>query len=139
MHRPKMSRIARSVWTVQTARKQPPIAASNRHLLKLLLLAPALALLVAWPFLAPTDPDYWWHARTGQLIAETGRVPLVDPYSFTAVGQRWVTHEWLTELLLFVVQHQFGYVGNVLLFGVLGSLAAVALYATCRRWGVGEM
>jgi hypothetical protein len=111
----------------------------DRRLLKALLLAPALALVVAWPALAPTDPDYWWHVRTGQLIADTGQVPLFDPYSFTAAGQRWVTHEWLSELLFYVVQHQVGYLGDVLLLAALGCLAAIALYATCRRWGVGEL
>jgi hypothetical protein len=126
------------VGTLQTGCVQPSTH-GDRRLLRVLLLARALALVVAWPALAPTDPDYWWHARTGELIAQTGRVPLADPYSFTAAGQRWVTHEWLSELLFYAVQHQFGYVGNVLLLGALGCLAVVALYATCRRWGVGEL
>jgi hypothetical protein len=38
-----------------------------------------------------------------------------------------------------VVQHQWGYVGNVVLIGFLGSGAVLLLYATCRRWGVGEL
>ena len=34
--------------------------------------------------------DYWWHLRTGALIAETGAVPRVDPYTYTAEGSRWI-------------------------------------------------
>ena len=30
--------------------------------------------------------DYWWHLRTGQLIAETGAVPKLDPFTFTVPG-----------------------------------------------------
>jgi hypothetical protein len=33
--------------------------------------------------MAYTDPDYWWHLRTGHLIVDTG-VPHTDPFSFTA-------------------------------------------------------
>jgi hypothetical protein len=98
-----------------------------------------LAFVAAWPVLAPTDPDYWWHTRTGQLIVESGAVPTTDPYSFTAAGQPWVAHEWLTEVLFYVVQHQFGYVGNVVLIALLGCLAAVLLFVTCRLRGVGDL
>jgi len=90
-------------------------------------------------FSLATDPDYWWHVRTGQYIYETATLPRVDIYSHTAVGQPWVTHEWLTELLLYVVYRQFGYVGNVVLFALIGLLTSAAVYATCRRRGVGDL
>jgi hypothetical protein len=103
------------------------------------LLAPVLVFVGSWPALVPTDPDYWWHVRTGQLIVESGAIPHADVFSSTALGQPWITHEWLTELVFYVLQAHFGYVANVLLIGALGSLAALALYATCRRWGAGEL
>jgi hypothetical protein len=116
-----------------------PAARIRPRLVTALLVAPLLIFVAAWPLLAPTDPDYWWHARTGQLIVDTGRVPTTDPYSFTAAGQPWVAHEWLAEVLFYAVQHQFGYVGNVVLIALVGSLAAVLLFATCRLRGVGEL
>ena len=36
------------------------------------------------------DPDYFWHVATGRLILETGRIPIVDPFSFTWAGRPWV-------------------------------------------------
>jgi hypothetical protein len=30
-----------------------------------------------------TDPDLWWHLRTGQLIVETSHISHTDPFSFT--------------------------------------------------------
>ncbi|HEX6655663.1 MAG TPA: hypothetical protein VF153_05565, partial [Candidatus Limnocylindria bacterium] len=87
---------------------------------------------------AATDPDYWWHVRTGQYIVETGTLPRVDMYSYTVPNRPWVTHEWLTEVLLYSVQLRFGYVGNVVLFGLLGALTALAVYAACRAHGLGE-
>jgi hypothetical protein len=89
--------------------------------------------------LAPTDPDYWWHALTGQLIVQSGSVPTTDLYSFTAAGQPWIAHEWLTEVLFYVVQHQAGYVGNVALLALLGCLTVLMLFATCRVRGVGDL
>jgi hypothetical protein len=109
---------------------------------ELLLLAPMLLFIFAsYCLLATvvqTGPDYWLHVRTGQYIAESGAVPRADLYSYTIAGQPWVAHEWLTELLLYFVQQRFGYVGNVLLFGLIGTLTALAVYATCRLLGWGR-
>jgi hypothetical protein len=104
-----------------------------------LLLAPLVVILVVWCAFLPTDPDYGWHVRTGQLIAELHGVPRTDPFSFTAVGNAWNVHEWLTELLQYVVQQQVGYIGNVVVFGVLMAITAVAMFRTCRLWGLGEL
>ena len=103
-----------------------------------LVLLPLFLLIFAQPFKALTDPDYWWHVRTGQYIFQTGTVPMVDIYSYTMPGKPWVAEEWLSELLLYVVSLHVGYVGNVVLFGVIGVLTGLVVYATCRRRGVGE-
>ncbi|MBI4491276.1 MAG: hypothetical protein HY690_00580 [Chloroflexi bacterium] len=154
--------MARSTWVAEAGRRQgnplgrpspldgrPQIAkapASERLGLlarpgvrAALLVAPLLFLVFYNHFFANTDPDYWWHVRTGQYIYETGTLPRQDLYSYTAVGHPWVTHEWLTELLFYVVQQQMGYVGNVALFGLVGAFTWLAVYATCRRRGVGEL
>jgi hypothetical protein len=47
--------------------------------------------------------DYWWHLRTGALILEQGAVPRADPFSFTAAGVPWADHEWLFQVLTFLV------------------------------------
>jgi hypothetical protein len=56
-----------------------------------------------------TDPDFWWHLRTGQLIVETHVIPHTDLYSFTNNGKPWVAHEWLTELLIYGLYRLGGY------------------------------
>jgi hypothetical protein len=102
------------------------------------LLAPLLLLTALRYFYVPTDPDYWWHVRTGQLILETGALPRADDFSYTVAGQPWVTHEWLTEVIWYLVQSRFGYVGNVLLFAALGTTTCLLVYTTCRARGIGE-
>jgi hypothetical protein len=76
-----------------------------------------------------TDPDYWWHLRTGKLILDTGSIPTTDPFSFTAAGRAWVTHEWLSEVLIAGVQSLFGYAGNTVLF----TAAAIGAIAVSHR------
>jgi hypothetical protein len=114
------------------------VASSRFRAWGALLLAPVLLLVVARQFFALTDPDYWWHVRTGQYIYETGAVPHADFYSFTAAGQPWIAHEWLTEFLFYVVQQHAGYLGNVLLFGLVSAGTILAVYAACRLRGVSE-
>jgi hypothetical protein len=121
-----------------SGRTSSSVLASSRVRLALLL-TPLLVAIFSQPLRALTDSDYWWHVRTGQMIFETGAVPRVDPYSHTMGGQPWVTHEWLTELLMYLVERDLGYVGNAVVFGLIGAITWLAVYATCRRWGVGEV
>jgi hypothetical protein len=54
------------------------------------------------PFSQPllNDPDTLWHIRTGQWILDHAQVPTVDFYSYTAVGKRWISTEWLSEIFI---------------------------------------
>jgi hypothetical protein len=87
----------------------------------------------------PTDIDFWWHLKTGELIAHSGAVPRTDPFSYTAFGQPWVVHEWLWELITFFVYRQGGYALAVLLSAVLVTLTYVLLYRLLRQLGVNEI
>jgi hypothetical protein len=87
----------------------------------------------------PTDIDFWWHLRTGQLIAESGAVPRVDPFSFTAAGRPWVAHEWLWELGVFRLYRLGGYRAAVLLSAIIVTLAYTVLYRLLRRLGANEI
>lgn len=46
------------------------------------------------------DPDTLWHLAAGKWMVSNGRIPLTDPFSFTRLGEPWVAHEWLSELLM---------------------------------------
>ena len=81
------------------------------------------------------DPDFFWHVTTGQLIAETGRVPSVDPFSFTWSGKPWTPHEWLSELVMFWLVDGLGRVGALVAFGVLPAAIMVVMAAMLARQG----
>jgi hypothetical protein len=81
-----------------------------------------------------TDPDFFTHVRTGQLIVETGQIPTTDPFSFTWAGQPWTLHEWLSEVVMYLLITALGVLPSLLLFGLIpGALLAILLYALVRR------
>jgi hypothetical protein len=78
-----------------------------------------------------TDPDIWWHLETGQYIVEHKSVPHTDPFSYTRAGERWVAHEWLTDILLYVLDVTTGFGGMIVVFAVILCAAFFLLYLRC--------
>ncbi len=74
------------------------------------------------------DPDFWWHLRTGQLIAETGSIPRADLFSFTLPGKAWVAHEWLTELAFYGLYKAGGYGLLMAAFSLIITAAFLLVY-----------
>jgi hypothetical protein len=100
---------------------------SVRRLLVFVLLA-VVFVLAARPI---TDPDFWWHLRTGKFIVETHAVPHADIYSSTFAGREWVAHEWLSEVLMWLVNQAFGYTGLVVFFALVITAAMWVAYRRC--------
>lgn len=73
-----------------------------------LFLAAVLLLSVIPITSAVRDPDFWWHLRTGQLIADRGGLLGTDPFTYTVSDHHWVMHEWLTEVLFAALHHAGG-------------------------------
>ena len=70
------------------------------------------------------DNSLFIHLRTGLDLVATGRVPRVDPYSFTAGGDPWVVQSWLASLLYGLVEAAGGFPAVRLLHGLLYGLVA---------------
>ena len=78
-----------------------------------------------------TDPDVWWHLRTGQLIIQNHRVFHTDPYSFTRSGQPWVNHEWLSDVLIFGVYRLAGWGGLIVTFAAIIASTLLLVFLRC--------
>lgn len=102
---------------------------STRRLLAFVLLA-SLFTVTAGQI---TDPDFWWHLRTGQLIFETRSVPHADPFSFTAGGREWVAHEWLTEASMYAAYRLAGWGGLIVSFAAVMTGALMIVYRRAAR------
>ena len=79
-----------------------------------------------------TDPDVWWHLRTGQLMLQTHKVFHTDPYSFTKFGQPWTDHEWLSQVLIFALYRLTGWGGLIVAFGAITAAAFLMVFLRCR-------
>ncbi len=75
-----------------------------------------------------TDPDVWWHLRTGQLTLQNHRVFHADPYSFTRLDQPWVDHEWLSQVFIFVLYRIAGWGGLIVGFAALVAAAFLLVF-----------
>ncbi len=67
--------------------------------------------------------DLWWHLETGRWMLAHHRLPVEDPFSFTAFMRPWHDVEWLSELAMYGVWKIAGEAG--LVFGAALALAAV--------------
>ncbi len=89
---------------MKIASSHPTTTPPNRGLLTpergavVFLFAVAVALSVA----TTTDPDLWWHLRTGELIVNDG-IPRDDVFSFTLPGTEWITHEWGSQVIMWLL------------------------------------
>jgi len=59
------------------------------------------------------DLDLWLHLRMGYWICHHGFVPSYDVLSCTIAGKPWVNHEWLFQVLVYQIQHGFGFNGLI--------------------------
>src|ERR1700719_1802349 len=82
-----------------------------------------------------TDPDLWWHLRTGQWIVETGHVPHSDPFSFTRAGHAWVSHEWLSEVAFYELWKHGGAAALIVFSAIITTAGFLLLYLRCRLCG----
>ena len=115
---------------------------------------PAIAALLAavlwlgWFSPESYDSDFWWHLKTGQYMVENHTLPVPDPFAFTTAraGQAYpgealtrrfnLTHEWLAQVLFYLVWRATGFGGMVLFrAALLTAFCAVVGLVAWRRCG----
>jgi hypothetical protein len=99
---------------------------SRSRLLFLLILS---AVFVA-SFFKIADLDFWWHLKTGEIIVQQKAFPHHDIYSFTAFGREYIDHEWLFQVLQYLVYDSLGPLGIIL----FKTLILVLIYWISARF-----
>ena len=111
------------------------------------MLALSAVCLIGWFSPEISDPDFWWHLRTGQYIAGKRALPVPDPFAYTTAMARTsyaaeprtrqfnLTHEWLAQVLMYSVYRAGGFAGIVLAraAALAGFCGLVGLVAYQRR------
>jgi hypothetical protein len=102
---------------------------ADRRVLAVFALAATLASLYA---MRSADADLWGHLRYGQLFVEEGGLPAADPFAWTSAGRQWSSHEYLSQVLLWLAYAAGGPPGLVILKCLVGGAAMYSLYAAIR-------
>jgi hypothetical protein len=76
----------------------------------------------------PLDGDTWWHLRSGEETFTQGSPLVIDVFSYTRYGESYISHSWLTDLLLFLIYKGFGFTGLSAWIGILALLALFLMY-----------
>jgi len=93
---------------------------------------PVLAALIA--NLSAVDLAY--HLRAGSMFLDTGQIPTVDTFSFTAPGAAWLNQQWGAQVVLAAVYRVAGWTGlTVLRAGLIGVIFG-CVFEACRLRGL---
>lgn len=48
--------------------------------------------------------DYWWHIKAGEYIVQNKSIPYNDVFSWFGIQENlhWYSHEWLSEIFIFI-------------------------------------
>ena len=77
------------------------------------------------------DPDFWWHLATGRYIVQTRSIPRHDVFSYTATDHKWITHEWLTQILMIGLYNAGGLTALLLATSAVIALTFAVVYLQC--------
>ena len=113
------------------AKTAAPVRPAPPTWLHPLLLALTAILFLTWFTGEVGDTDIWLHLMTGRHTLETRALTVPDPFSFTSnlnstaypgeAKTRYfnLTHEWLAQILMYVIHAAAGFPGLVLLRALL--------------------
>jgi len=74
-----------------------------------------------------TGDDTYWHIKVGEWIVANHKVPTTGIFSYTASDFPWVSHEWLSAVLIYAVFYIAGWPGLVFLATVSITIAMLLL------------
>lgn len=93
-------------------------------LLSVIYLLPAISILL--PIVS--DPDIWWHLRTGKWIVNNGAPPVTDPFSVYGEGKPWIVYSWLFDVWMYGLVYTFGEQGIIFFTLTFSLLILMALH-----------
>ena len=94
------------------------------------MVLPILAITLTFVSLYVIPNDYWWHIKAGEYIVTNKAIPFTDVFSWIGIkeGFYWHSHEWLTEVVLFLNFKLFGQCSGYIFAVSLVLVLAILLY-----------
>jgi hypothetical protein len=106
---------------------------TERLTARTLLLGGVLTITLALFTSSEQDPDFWWHLRIGRWMVENGRLPSTDIFTFTVPNHVWTDHEYLTEILIWLVYSTAGLAVLCVAFGLITWAGFWLIYRQVRH------
>lgn len=81
------------------------------------------------------DYDLYWHLANGREMLAIGQIVNEERFSYTAYGTPFQNHEWLSQILFYVIYDRWGGTGLLVLKVCLSLLIVAVTYHTLRLLG----
>jgi len=96
--------------------------------IKLFILFFGLMFLAA--LTASLGNDYFWHVKAGEYMVKNLTIPYVDVFSWYGIQKSlyWISHEWLSEVVIYTFKFLFGNAAPYVFCGVVHALIIGFLY-----------
>jgi hypothetical protein len=92
-------------------------------------------ILLITTFLIPIKADdIWWHLKAGEYIFTHLSLPDQNMFSFTAPDHSWLPHEWLSELVFYVIYKTLGHQGLIAFGILLNAIVCGLVYKLCNHY-----
>ncbi|MDI6768365.1 MAG: hypothetical protein QMD04_01660 [Anaerolineales bacterium] len=95
-----------------------------------LFLSIFLAVLALGQRMINMDGDLPRHLLTGKLILQTGTIPTTELFVYPYEGRVYVSHEWLADIVFYLIYNYVGLAGIVILSAILLASTFSLLYAS---------
>jgi len=89
-----------------------------------------LALLLIRPV---NEADTWMHIKTGEIMVKDMRITQVDEYSYTKAGEKWLNHQWLSQVIFYLIYKLSGINGLIIFSAIIIFFAFVFLFINLYR------
>lgn len=73
------------------------------------------------------DTDLWGHIKFGETIWSLKALPATNTFSYTAPDHPWLNHEWLTEVLFYLIYDAFDSSGLLIFKLLIGGVILTLL------------
>lgn len=100
-------------------------------MVKKIVLALFYSILLLFLINKLTDPDLWWHLRSGQYIMDNGVIPKADVFSYTASGREWIDLHWLFQAVIYSF-YKYAGPDSVILLQALVMTAVFSIFFWLR-------
>ncbi|MGC2047561.1 MAG: hypothetical protein WA635_02970 [Gallionella sp.] len=86
--------------------------------------------LVTYPVF---DFDLYWHLANGREMVNSGRIVSEEVFSYTHQGEKFANHEWLGQIIFYLIWTAFGAYGLMGFKLLMVTLMVWLLYRTLRN------